>query len=275
MDDVICVPDAGGVDLIRISPSGPDGLQKLCSHPWVLLLLVLVLVLYVLLRRIIWWRKRVQYRVVDLWIVASIGGLLAYAGYCCVTRPPLPARNFRLPSYEYSISRYEITNDQYASVLGLGSSTAEDGRLPVTNITRTDAEDFCKRLSESCGRIVRLPTASEWLYACGMSSDDNIAVSDWCTLNSSGRKQPVGLRSANAFGLYDMFGNVSEFVVEPEAAEDVVAYGGSFATPPVCYVRFRFPKDVSRNREVGFRVVVEIRGTSVKDQRPAPPSASK
>ena len=140
-----------------------------------------------------------------------------------------------LPQHEVTISRgyymgiHEVTQSQYKSVMGDNPShfknASEFDRLPVENVTWHQAQEFCKRLSDlseekSNGRIYRLPTEAEWEMACRAGSTTAYSFGDdrrellnfaWYSENSNERTHPVGTRAANAFGLYDMHGNVSEW----------------------------------------------------------------
>ena len=89
------------------------------------------------------------------------------------------------------------------------------GNRPIIHVSWFDANDFCKWLSGKIGENVHLPTEAQWEYACraGTTGDrygklDEIA---WYNKNSNGKTQPVAQKKPNAFGLYDMLGNVLEW----------------------------------------------------------------
>jgi formylglycine-generating enzyme required for sulfatase activity len=104
-------------------------------------------------------------------------------------------------------------------------NSPDSNRLPVENVTWHQAQEFCNRLSarpeeKSNERVYRLPTEAEWEMACRGGSttaygfgDDRRELSNyaWYSENSNERTHPVGSKAANAFGLYDMHGNVSEW----------------------------------------------------------------
>jgi formylglycine-generating enzyme required for sulfatase activity len=134
-------------------------------------------------------------------------------------------------SKDYYLGVYEVTQAQYEKVMGKNPSYFqgakvgnENADLPVDNVSWDDTVEFCKRLSDlpeekKAGRLYRLPTEAEWEYACRAGSKTAYAFDDeegllpeygWFERNSSDRTHTVGLLGPNAWGLYDMHGNVWE-----------------------------------------------------------------
>ena len=122
----------------------------------------------------------------------------------------------------------EVTRGQYRSVMGALPSGVLDGsdELPVDRVSWTEANRFCERLTQREGRRFRLPTESEWEYACRagsqtpFSGSNQLADVAWFKGNSGGRLHRVASKSANRWGIYDMEGNVqewtgSEFALKP------------------------------------------------------------
>ena len=112
---------------------------------------------------------------------------------------------------------YEVTQREYAALLsGLNPSIVRNETLPVNNVDWDDAANFCRRLSDKEQRAYRLPTEAEWEYACRAGNNDwlqqsTISEFAWHSNNANQRPHPVGSLKPNPFGLFDMFGNVSEW----------------------------------------------------------------
>jgi len=118
----------------------------------------------------------------------------------------------------------EVTQEQYERVMGTNPANFKGAQLPAENMSWEDAVEFCRKLSSlpaerSAGRVYRLPTEAEWEYACRAGSktkwsfgDSESSLGDYAWYGSnSGSRQAVGQKKPNAWGLYDMHGNVWEW----------------------------------------------------------------
>jgi formylglycine-generating enzyme required for sulfatase activity len=97
------------------------------------------------------------------------------------------------------------------------------GRQPAISMTHHAAMEYCRWLSAATGKLYRLPTEAEWEYACRAGSksaysfgDDPGKLADhgWYAANSDGAPQAGGKKKPNAWGLYDMHGNVAEWCID-------------------------------------------------------------
>ncbi len=129
-----------------------------------------------------------------------------------------------------------VTQEQYGGITGENHSTFTGDRLPVTNVGPLEIIRFCNALSREAGlepcydeesracdfgkNGFRMPTEAEWEYACRAGTrthfhtGDTIADLDragWHLGNSGRKTHPVGAKEPNAWGLFDMHGNVFEF----------------------------------------------------------------
>jgi formylglycine-generating enzyme required for sulfatase activity len=218
-----------------------------------------------------------------------------------------PQHKVRISPFYLGI--YEVTQAQYKAVMGnTPSSFKGSDDLPVEKVSWLDAVKFCNELGEKeglksfyeleagtarvpdwAGSGYRLPTEAEWEYACRAGSATAFSFGDdikaplgdfaWFGGNSEGKTHRVGQKRPNAFGLYDMHGNVWEWcsdwyggayyrhspVDDPPGAGQAthrVMRGGSWFLDP------QYARSASRGRrtpekrigELGFRVA-RVQGT--------------
>lgn len=180
------------------------------------------------------------------------------------------------------MEKYEVTQDQWKSVMGNSPSKFTNcTKCPVEQVSWNDVQKFLLKLNSQDDRFVyRLPDEFEWEYACraGSSGDyygdiDSIA---WHYGNSDNRTHEVGQKKPNAFGLYDMSGNVSEWTANlygsytdteiryqrgPGLVELRVIRGGSWTEMPnllrSAYRNWNEP--AHRSSSLGFRVVAKLK----------------
>lgn len=191
----------------------------------------------------------------------------------------------------YYISICEITQEQYEAVLGNNPSRFKESTRPVENVSWNDAVEFCKKLSEKDNRTYRLPTETEWEYACRAGTTTPFAfgrtLSSKATANFRGvdiynthTRGPyhnatslAGAYPPNAWGLHDMHGNVKEWCMDwqgdypadiiddptgPSTGVNRVIRGGSwFDKASGCRSACRSGRlPELRSNAVGFRVVL-------------------
>jgi formylglycine-generating enzyme required for sulfatase activity len=132
-----------------------------------------------------------------------------------------PAHKVKITKPFY-MGKFEVTQAQYQAVMGSNPSNFKgEGNLPVEIVSWDDCQAFLKKLNEKIpGKELRLPTEAEWEFACRAGStmeycfgdsENNLGEYAWFTSNSGQKTHPVGGKKPNAWGLYDMHGNVWEW----------------------------------------------------------------
>ena len=132
-----------------------------------------------------------------------------------------PAREVTVNSFY--ISKFEVTQEIFESVMGSSMSYFPNPQVPVNNLSWQQAVYFVDQLNELTGENYRLPTEAEWEFAAKggnksegyiYSGSNNLDDVAWYSKNSQNSAHPVGLKQPNELGLYDMTGNVGEFVID-------------------------------------------------------------
>ena len=127
------------------------------------------------------------------------------------------------------IGKYEVTRAQWETIMGENPSKFKGANRPVDYVSWDDAQEFLQKLNATVGAgsepapTFRLPSEAEWEYAARAGTqtaysfgDDPDQLGDyaWYSENSNDETHPVGQKQPNAFGLYDMHGNVWEWVAD-------------------------------------------------------------
>ena len=179
-----------------------------------------------------------------------------------------PARRITI-SRAFAMGKYEVTQAEWRAIMGANPPelkfTSCGNTCPVDRVSWNDAQEFIQRLNAKTGKQYRLPTEAEWEYACYAGSrteycggNDPNAVA-WFDGNSNDQTHPAGQKQANGYGLYDMSGNVWEWVEDcaAEYCEQRVLRGGSwFNFAGILRSTIRVISDPGiRSYNDGFRVV--------------------
>ncbi len=205
----------------------------------------------------------------------------------------------------YRLAAFPVTQEQYARVTGERPSSAEGDRLPVEGVSWWDAARFCNALSRDEGLTAsyrldseratvdwdtaadgyRLPTEAEWEHACRAGTADArygpLDEIAWHRGNSAERIHEVGGRQPNAWGLYDMLGNVWEWCwdhYDPEVygSYRVLRGGGWFDEHWSCRASVRRRSHPTfRIDDVGFRVARSAPTAAPGTGGPPPPGADR
>ncbi|MCY3019922.1 MAG: SUMF1/EgtB/PvdO family nonheme iron enzyme, partial [Planctomycetota bacterium] len=187
----------------------------------------------------------------------------------------------------FYMGKSEVTQAQYQQVAGTNPThiAGAGPTFPVDSVSWEDAQAFCKKLTALVGKTAKLPTEAQWEFACraGTGTEYNAGQGEgalneagWHSGNSQNKTHPVGQKKPNAWGFFDMHGNVAEWcedgnmpgyygnspVADPvaPAANDRnrFARGGSFRTDVLgCRSAARgCHGQRDQNNDIGFRVVV-------------------
>jgi formylglycine-generating enzyme required for sulfatase activity len=190
----------------------------------------------------------------------------------------------------FFLGRYEVTQQEYKAVMGTNPSrftsvageqaatgNADANQLPVESVSWTEAVEFCRQLNalpgeHAAGRNYRLPTSSEWEYACRagtltmFSFAGNLKLLQdfaWYDKNGQSRTHPVGTKKPNPWGLFDMHGNVREWCQDKNTSENQlqrIVRSGSWASPwkSTRSAAQWWAAPGTREDDIGFRVVLEL-----------------
>jgi formylglycine-generating enzyme required for sulfatase activity len=194
----------------------------------------------------------------------------------------IPQREVTI-SKPFYLGKYEVTQAQYEKIMGKNPSRFKGANNPVEQVSWDDAVEFCRKASQATGKGFRLPTEAEWEYACRAGTktqyntgdeEKDLDVAGWFNGNSGGKTQSVGQKKPNAWGLYDMHGNVWEWCQDwygpypsgavtdpqgPATGTHRVLRGGSWGNGPAdCRSASRKYDAGHRNGSHGFRVVVDF-----------------
>ena len=191
---------------------------------------------------------------------------------------------------DYYIGRTEVTQALWKAVMNNNPSNFKGDKLPVELVSWDDAQEFVKKLNRMTGKEFRLPTEAEWEYAAvsaplnnrspyKYAGSNNINEVAWYSGNSGSKTHPVAQKKANAFGLYDMSGNVYEWCQDwydsdyyknsprhnpqgPSSGSIRVRRGGSWGYSAFffrayrCRSAYRNPDTPGyRRNDIGFRLV--------------------
>jgi len=184
-------------------------------------------------------------------------------------------------SQAYYMGKFEVTQAQWQKVMGRNPAffqgqqvTDNAGKHPVENITWQDAQAFIKKLNKlDRAHVYRLPTEFEWEYAARAGAEDDIL---WAKARAMGvisepTTREVSTKEPNAWGIYDMIGNVWEWVedyynekifadpVPPRTGKQHVLKGASFTGDAKNATYLTHAAGPGNGFDVGFRVVMAVR----------------
>ena len=205
-------------------------------------------------------------------LVSIKGGIFQMGNNASSKANEKPARKVELAGFWMGV--YEVTHDQFnvfyrdagtsqgskvdavtrptAQYIDLSWNMGKDGGFPVNSMSVDAAMMFCRWLYKNTGVFYRLPTEAEWEYACRAGSKTNYFFGNdaaqlgqyaWFKNNSKNKYQKVGLKKPNAWGLYDMLGNVAEWTADqydPEYFKKI----GDKPVNPINKPSSRYPRSI-------------------------------
>ncbi len=183
-------------------------------------------------------------------------------------------------SQPYYIGKYEVTQGQWQAIMGTNPSIFNEDKVgvntdlhPVDNVTWEMVQELLVKLNNLDNKYqYRLPTEFEWEYAARAGNDSLLSWSEtrelaWIQQNDKGTTKQVGTKKPNEWGLYDMLGNVWEWVEDyynndvfadptpPEEGEIHVLKGGSFTSDVTNATYLFHGAGPGNGYDVGFRLV--------------------
>ena len=185
----------------------------------------------------------------------------------------------------FYIGKYEVTQGQYKSIMGNNPSITIGDKLPVHNLNYFDAQNFCNKLNEltkdkrPAGFEFGIPSEEQWEYACrsgyptslnngknlqkANSTDNELNKIGWYTINACDKVQTVGKRTANAWGIHDMLGNIWEWCKSSNSNDQtkaVIRGGGYKSKASDCRNARRLEIETSKtNEDLGFRLILRAK----------------
>lgn len=164
-----------------------------------------------------------------------------------------------------------VTQAQWYAVMGTEPSHFRGENHPVERVSWNDCQDFCRQFSAKMDLPVRLPTEAQWEYACRVGTqttfwwgDDAGKLGDhaWCAKNAGMKTHPVGTKRPNAWGLFDMYGNVWEWCEDEYTTNDssrVLRGGAWYCTASFYQTTYRNDRTPEyRSYGMGFRVCFRL-----------------
>ncbi|MFC0211903.1 formylglycine-generating enzyme family protein [Paenibacillus chartarius] len=185
----------------------------------------------------------------------------------------------------FYLGKYEVTQEQWGALMGNNPSHFKGEQLPVDSVSWDEAQLFVTKLQEKTGRRFTLPTEAQWEYAARAGTTTKWDFGDsesmlggyaWFGENSGEATHPAGQKKPNAWGLYDMYGNVQEWCNDwyaspypqgdasdpqgPNSGESRVLRGGAWGDD-FTMVRSSYRNAAGTDAKtagIGFRVVMMV-----------------
>lgn len=164
---------------------------------------------------------------------------------------------------DYYIGKFEVTEQEW-NVL-MKDSMIGDSKIPMTNVSWNDCQQFVRKLQSLTGLVFTLPTEAEWEYAarknCENSkyagSDIPEDVASYID-NTEDKPMTIGKHEPNAMELYDMSGNVSEWCEDGDESKKIIRGGSFMSSKEEITVTYADAASIeTRSKTIGFRLVLK------------------
>jgi formylglycine-generating enzyme required for sulfatase activity len=158
----------------------------------------------------------------------------------------------------FLLGKYEVTQEQWTQLMGNNPSHFKGAKRPVDTVSWNDCQRFFAKLHGKTGRTFSLPTEAQWEYACHAGTTtrwntgdqpESLNDSAWSNQNSGNTTHPVGEKKPNAWGVYDLHGNLGEWCADwygnpypngdatdpsgPPSGQSKVIRGGAWGDDPI------------------------------------------
>lgn len=203
-----------------------------------------------------------------------------------------PAHKVKI-SKPFYLGKYPVTQREWKAVMGSNPSYYRGNNHPVERVSWNDVQEFVKKLNEKEDAYkYRLPSEAEWEYTCRAGTTSKYSFGEgesildeyvWYTKNSQNETHPIGQKKPNVWGLYDMHGNIWEWVQDEwhddysgaptdgnawetgNCSKRVEKGGGWFSCASHCQSSFR-DKDHSQYKsdDIGFRLLMECNSDEIE-----------
>lgn len=181
--------------------------------------------------------------------------------------------------YKIKMCKYPVTQAQWQAVMGRNPSKNKGPGNPVENVSWEDCQVFIMKLNalpevQKAKLMFRLPTKDEWSESClagskgdyGAINEEEDATAEmlgevaWFGANSGAATHPVGQKKPNAYGLYDMHGNVWEWTQTGKGLDRICCGGSYSSSAEDCRAAYESASDPSsRDDSIGFRLCVTVK----------------
>ena len=164
---------------------------------------------------------------------------------------------------DYYIGKFEVTEQEWNVVMK--DSMIGDSKIPMTNVSWNDCQQFVRNLQSLTGLVFTLPTEAEWEYAArkncenskyaGSDNPEDVATID---LNADGKAMTIGKHEPNAMELYDMSGNVSEWCEDGDESKKIIRGGSFMSSKEEITVTYADAASIeTRSKAIGLRLVLK------------------